>query len=794
MTQRVRIDGKYLALAGEPFRVRGVTYGSFVPGLDGRPFPERVRVKHDFAAMTEAGINTVRTYDLPPSDVLDLAEEHGLRVLAGVSYHDWRMEAHRGHAARRRVRDAGRRAVAEAIELAADRTSVLAVAVGNELPADIVRVHGLGAVEDGISELIDEIHCAHAELLATYANYPTTEFLQISNLDFACFNVFLEHPDDLRRYLRHLQVIIGNRPLVVSELGLASQLHGRTAQAESLRRQLSIVDEVGCAGATVFSWTDEWGVAGAAIEDWDFGITDRARRPKPALAVVSGWARARLVDRREWPRVTVVVCAYNEQRTIEECLESLLRTSYPDLEVLICDDGSVDHTLEIAKRFPFRVLELEHGGLSRARNAGLEAASGDIVAYLDADATCHSDWPFHLVLSMEGGPAVATGGPNLPFERVGFVERAVALSPGSPAEVLIASDRAEHVPGCNMAYKKHALEAIGGFDAAYTSAGDDVDVCWKLLERGEEIAFAPAAQVRHHRRSTVRGYLRQQRGYGRAERMLVGTHPHRFNRLGQARWKGFIYGGAAILPRLLRPVIYHGYHGSAAFQPVVRRRAEAASAWASALLPLAVPIAVAGALLATFWSWGLLVPAILVAAIIGYGVAIGAAVQPARREPTPIRMRVLVAGLHVAQPLARAWGRIRGSPLSADPVAHPAWAGNRWFWLKSLESDLRARRCMVRAGTPSTRWDLRVSVGPFVAAQVSTAVMWQWEPRHAVRYRVHRTLLAALVVGAAIVGVSRTWASAMPLFVVLVIAGVEWALLHTRVRRAVTHTTAGART
>ena len=111
--------------------------------------------------------------------------------------------------------------------------------------------------------------------------------------------------------------------------------------------------------------------------------------------------------------------------------------------------------------------------------------------------------------------------------------------------MLITDDRAEHVPGCNMAFRKHELAAIGGLNPEYTAAGDDVDVCWKLLDRGREIAFAHAAQVRHHRRSTVMGYLRQQRGYGKAEKTLAGPHRHRFNRMGQARWAGVIYGGAA---------------------------------------------------------------------------------------------------------------------------------------------------------------------------------------------------------------------------------------------------------
>ncbi len=78
--------------------------------------------------------------------------------------------------------------------------------------------------------------------------------------------------------------------------------------------------------------------------------------------------------------------------------------------------------------------------------------------------------------------------------------------------MLIGDDRAEHVAGYNMAFRRDRLREMGGFDAVYTAAGDDVDVCWKLLDAGHEIRFSAAAQVFHRRRGTVGGYLRQQRG------------------------------------------------------------------------------------------------------------------------------------------------------------------------------------------------------------------------------------------------------------------------------------------
>src|SRR4051812_38185405 len=153
---RVRADGKFLALGGRPFRVRGATYGSFRSRADGALYPEPGRVDADFEAMAAAGLNTVRVYTVPPADVLDLGREHGLRLVVGLHYGDWRYEHTAGRAARSRILDAGRRAVAEALDVCAGRAEVLALSVGNEVPADLVRLHGVRSVEDTLSALVAE--------------------------------------------------------------------------------------------------------------------------------------------------------------------------------------------------------------------------------------------------------------------------------------------------------------------------------------------------------------------------------------------------------------------------------------------------------------------------------------------------------------------------------------------------------------------------------------------------------------------------------------------------------------
>jgi glycosyltransferase involved in cell wall biosynthesis len=787
-TGRVAVDGKHLELEGRLFRIRGVTYGTFRARSDGELFPEAAAVERDFRRMADIGLNAVRTYTMPPDDVLELAAEAGLRLIIGLHYEDWRYELQPGRRARRRVREAGLRAVEEAMERCAGRRDVLAISVGNEVPGDVVRVQGRGAVEDTLGALVEAVHEADPAMLATYTNFPTTEYLEVEEQDLVSFNVFLEEGQKLRSYLRRLQVVSGDRPLLISELGLGSALHGEEAQAESLAWQLREVDEAGCAGASVFGWTDEWAVAGQDVGGWGFGLTHEDRRAKPALGVVGRWARSTVRDLREqWPRISVVVCAHNGDHLIERCLTSLERSEYPDLEVIVCDDGSTDETLAAAQRFPFQVLQLPRGGLSAARNTGLAAATGQVVAFLDADAHCHPEWPYHLALSLEGENVVATGGPNLPVPGVDFVERAVAASPGGPVEVLLGDDRAEHVPGCNMAFDKEALEQIGGFDPIYTAAGDDVDVCWKLLDEGREIAFGAAAQVRHHRRDTFGGYLRQQRGYGKAERLLFGRHRHRFNGLGQARWAGFVYGGARTLGRLLRPVVYHGRTGSALFQPVVGRPAEQLVSRLGAYVPLTAVLAALG-LLAPLSLWWLAAPALTIALLVAYGATVAVAVRPDRAESHPLRFRLFVGLLHVLQPLARAWGRLRGARSESLAEAPPQWLGDRLAWIETLRRELLSRGGQVRTGGEHDEWDLQASIGPFVRSRIATAVVWRWQPLHRLSLGPRPWLVAGIGFGLLTLPIS-TLVGALLLAGVAAFSLLDGILLIRLTRRALAATT-----
>ena len=293
----------------------------------------------------------------------------------------------------------------------------------------------------------------------------------------------------------------------------------------------------------MFAWTDEWHRGGFDIEDWDFGLTDRARRPKPALATISrAYAEVPFPADRAWPRISVVVCSYNGARTIRDCFEGLARLDYPDVEVIVVNDGSTDATPNIAAEYDVLLINQENRGLSAARNRGLEAATGEIVAYIDDDARPDPHWLRYLAATMVDGGFAAAGGPNIAPPGDGWIADCVANAPGGPVQVLLTDRIAEHVPGCNMAFRRDRLAAIGGFDPVFRAAGDDVDACWRIQAAGGVIGFSPAAVVWHHRRNSVRTYWKQQQGYGRAEALLERKWPEKYNSLGHHSWGGRLYG------------------------------------------------------------------------------------------------------------------------------------------------------------------------------------------------------------------------------------------------------------
>ncbi|MGH7029367.1 MAG: glycosyltransferase, partial [Stellaceae bacterium] len=513
----IRVRGKFFFAGADKHFVKGVTYGPFPTGSDGSPFPEPATVDTDFALMAEAGINTVRVFTAPPLWLLDEAHEAGLKLLVGLPW-----PQHVAFLDSPTIQRQIREAVTAAVRACRRHPAVFAYLVGNEIPPDMVRWHGAEPVRRFLRTLVALVKQEHPDALVSYANFPSTEYLTVDFTDFVCFNVYLHDEAAFRGYIARLHNLAVDRPLVLTEFGVDSIREGAQGQRRVLAWQIHAAFEAGVAGTCVFSWTDEWFTGGHLVEDWAFGLVDRDRRPKPALAEVEhSYGGPLPPPLRCYPRVSVVVCAYNAERTMAACLASLEVLDYPDYEVIVVNDGSRDRTLEIAESFPYcRIVSQPNHGLSVARNIGAEAATGEIVAYTDSDCVADPDWLTYLVAKMEASGLAACGGPNFPPPEDSLVPAAVAVAPGGPTHVLLSDEVAEHIAGCNMAFRREALLRLGGFDPVYRAAGDDVDICWRFQDAGHVIGFSPAAIVWHFRRNTVKAYCNQQRGYGKAEALV----------------------------------------------------------------------------------------------------------------------------------------------------------------------------------------------------------------------------------------------------------------------------------
>ena len=678
------VTGKFLRCGTQRLWIKGVAYGTFAPATEGGQFPSREQVADDFAMMARHGINTVRTYTAPDPAILDEAARQELRVMVGLPW-----AQHVAFLDDRRLRAQIRRETIAEVRRLASHPALLLFALGNEIPAPVVRWHGAERVEHFLRELYDEAKSTSPDSLFTYVNYPPTEYLDLSFVDLFAFNVYLHRKADLHAYVARLQKIAAHKPLLLAEAGADSLRESEDGQAALTAMQLRAAFAEGACGAIAFTWTDEWWRGGSWIEDWAFGLVDRARGPKPALeAVARAFNEAPFpeAERRTWPRVSVVVCAYNAADTLDECLTSLEHLTYPDVEIIVVNDGSTDATGAIAQRHAgVTRIEVPNGGLSVARNIGLQAATGEIVAYTDADVRVDPDWLTYLVQPFLTTDVAGAGGPNVVPPDDPWVAQCVARAPGGPTHVLLDDRIAEHVPGCNMAFRRDALLAIGGFNPIYLRAGDDVDVCWRLQARGWKVGFAAAALVWHRHRPSVRQYWRQQVGYGEGQVWLRPHHPDKFVG-GRIQWRGHIYSPLPFLRALSRPTVNTGVWGSAAFPSVYQTHVYPFAFWphsarwqAGSLALLVAGLALAlfpagawgGALLAT-GAFGLSVTAIR---CVRYALAsrCESLCPPGRQSGLTSRVRstALIAWLHFIQPLARARGRIRGR-LNSSQIFTPA--------------------------------------------------------------------------------------------------------------------------
>jgi glycosyltransferase involved in cell wall biosynthesis len=227
--------------------------------------------------------------------------------------------------------------------------------------------------------------------------------------------------------------------------------------------------------------------------------------------------------------VSVVIPVRNGTQTLPACLDALGRQeAIPDVtvEVIVVDNGSSDATREIASRHPAvtRVVTESRPGSYAARNAGLAVASGDLIAFTDADCIPAGDWLRHGFAAMTQELDLVAGhvSPRVSDEP-SLWERFDAghhVDQRKYVEVLGFGATA------NLFVRRHVLDGIGMFDAAMASGGDR-ELCRRALAAGFQLAYSPDAVVAHGSRRTALDTWRLHRRLGAGLRQLHerGLHP-----------------------------------------------------------------------------------------------------------------------------------------------------------------------------------------------------------------------------------------------------------------------------
>lgn len=238
------------------------------------------------------------------------------------------------------------------------------------------------------------------------------------------------------------------------------------------------------------------------------------------------------------PDVTVVVPAFNEERSIAACLESLRGQSFPgEIEVIVVDNGSRDRTVEIAEQLGARVIRERRKGVCFARQAGTRAAKAELIANLDADSRAAPDWLDRLLapfptdrrLVAMAGPVTYAGAPawaRAHAAAFALVNTISARLTGGTAFVMAS----------NLAFRREAFERVGGYDLTLPSIGDEADFLFNLRRIGR-VGFEPTARVTTSARRFQRGplhFVLVEVGYQTVFAYFLGKRFHRAPRRPRA--------------------------------------------------------------------------------------------------------------------------------------------------------------------------------------------------------------------------------------------------------------------
>lgn len=342
------------------------------------------------------------------------------------------------------------------------------------------------------------------------------------------------------------------------------------------------------------------------------------------------------------PQVSVVIPAYNAAATLPLCLDSLANQEFPSsaYEVIVVDDGSTDATAQIAQAASVRVISQKNAGPAAARNAGANAAQGQLLLFTDADCAPVPGWIGALTAAFRDSAVAGAKGVYMTHQR-GIVPRFTQLEYQDRYDRMLGADSIDFIDTYSAAYRRDIFFANGGFDPSLLKL-EDQELSFRLAEKGYRLVFTPAAAVYHRHNPTLRAYTLRKFYIGYWKALLARSHPGRMVRDSHTPQvlKVQMLLAAAVLLALVAALIATPLSVGAA----------GLSLAAAALLALLFLFSTTR-FLAKVWQRdrAILLPAIgllwVRALALGFGLATGIAgfsgSHPARRAPLTAQQRIV---------------------------------------------------------------------------------------------------------------------------------------------------------
>jgi GT2 family glycosyltransferase len=213
------------------------------------------------------------------------------------------------------------------------------------------------------------------------------------------------------------------------------------------------------------------------------------------------------------PKVSVIVISLNGEKVIGACLESLLKTDYSPLELIVVNNGSTDSTPEIVKnRFPsVKLINLPYNhGFAGGNNVGLKAAEGEILILLNDDTTVEPQWVTELVIIMQLNPSVGIAGCKLYYpdgktlqHAGGYINQHGLSNHYGKGEIdkgqCDTLREVDYVTGAAFAIRKELLHKLGYLDTRYHPIYfEETDYCFRARKLGYRVVYVPKSIVCHY--------------------------------------------------------------------------------------------------------------------------------------------------------------------------------------------------------------------------------------------------------------------------------------------------------